>query len=370
MIASSPYWTSTRREHRQGGLPATGAVYDREADLYTRWERSAGRNLWGLGGKYRIIHQGKRNGGPGPDFLGAAIAFPDGRIRRGDVEIHLRREGWRHHRHRWDPRYRQVILHVISAGSLEPVPQEQWRVVPTVPLPGEPASFRPLCQTSPLALSGFRPQADFLRTLALQRWWRRLADWNGRDSQDVLETLARRLGPDHHRLALVNLWLALLPGYDDLFSFLSGVMANLSFGTAGGTRKEMPGRVVFMSALAFTCRQQPRTLAAWSLEDARQLARDLRAGGLPVPTRAFLIEVVGNWLLPLGSAKTGSDRFNEWYRLPLGWSYGRVRRHVERLGLQRPSIFGQQQGLLEWIESLCQPVECDCCPVAGTVSGF
>ncbi len=364
MIASSPCWTSTRPE-----LPATGVVSDREADLYVRWERSAGRNLWGLGGSYRIIHQGKRNGGAGPDFLGAAIVFPDGRMRRGDIEIHLRREGWRHHGHRWDPRYRQVILHVISAGSLEAVTQEQWRVVPTVSLPTEPALSQSPCETIPLALSGFRARADFLHTLAMQRWWRRSADWNDRDSRDVLETLARRLGPDHHRLALVNLWLALLPGEGDLFSFLSGIMTRLPFGISGGIRKELPGRVVLLSALAFACRRQPRALAAWSLEDARQLVRDLRAGGWPTPTRAFLIEMVGNWLLPLGSAKTGSDRFDEWYRLPLGWSYGRVRRHVERLGLQSPSNFGQQQGLLEWIESLCQPAECDCCPVAGIVSG-
>lgn len=370
MIESSPCWTSTRRERRYGGLLAAGAVSDREADLYIHWERSAGRSVWGLRGKYRIVHQGKRNGGPGPDFLGAAIVFPDGRMRRGDVEIHLRREGWLQHKHRWDPRYRQVILHVISAGSLEAVPQEQWRVVPTVMLPGEPASFKPLCETIPLALAGSRAQADFLRTLAMQRWWRRLADWNGRDNRDVLKSLARRLGPDHHRLALANLWLAFLPGEGDLFSFLSGVRARLPFETIGGTRKELPGRVVFLSALAFTCSRQPRALAAWSLEDARQLARDLRAGNWPAPTGAFLIEAAGNWLLPLGSVTTGSDRFDEWYRLPLGWSYGRVRRHVERLGLQRPSNFGQQQGLLEWIESLCQPVECDCCPVAGTVSGL
>ncbi|UCH62352.1 MAG: DUF2851 family protein [Fidelibacterota bacterium] len=370
MIESNPYWTAVRREGQHYGPQIVGAISDREADLHTRWERIAGRNVWGLGGKYQIVHQGKRNGGPGPDFLDAVILFPDGRMRRGDVEIHLRREGWRQHGHQWDPRYRQVILHVISTGSLEAVPQEWWRAVPTLLLPGEPASLQSLCETIPLTLSDFRAQPDFLRTLAMQRWWRRLADWSGRDSQDILKILARRLGPDHHRLALANLWLASLPGEGNLFSFLSNVMACLPVETIGSIRKELPGRVLFLSALAFSYHRQPRTLASWSLDEIQQLARDLQAGSWPTPTRSFLIEVVGNWLLFLGSVKTGSDRFDEWYLLPLGWSYGRVRRHVERLGLQRPSNFGQQQGLLEWIESLCKPVECDCCPVAGAMSGL
>lgn len=370
MIASRPCWTLPRGDPRDSELEGAGTVTDREADLYAQWERSAGRGVWGPGGKYRIIHQGKRNGGPGPDFLGAVMVFPDGRVRRGDVEIHLRREGWRQHRHRWDPRYRQVILHVIAAGSLEGVPQGRWRVIPTVSLPREPLAFQPLCEAIPLALSGFRDQADFLRTLALQRWWRRSAGWNGQDTRDVLDALARRLGPDHHRLALGKWWLTLLPGEENLFYFLSGVIGHLPSGSTGKIRKGLPGRVTFLSALAFIYHHTPGSLWTWSLEEARQLVQDLRERGLPTPTRPFLIEVVGNWLLPLSSAKTGTDRFDEWYRLPLGWSYGRVRRHVERLGLQRPANFGQQQGLLEWIESLCQPAECACCPVAEAAGDF
>ena len=370
MIASRPCWTLPRCEPRLGLLEGAGATSDRELDLYAQWERSAGRSVYGLAGKYRIIHQGKRNGGPGPDFLGAAMVFPDGTVRRGDVEIHLRREGWRQHRHRWDPCYRQVILHVIAAGTLEAVPQERWRVVPTVSLPREPVSFQPLCEAIPRALSGFRAQADFLRTLAMQRWWRRLADLNGRESRNVLDALARRLGPDHHRLALVKLWLAPGPGEEDLFSFVSGMMARLPLEATGRIRKELPGRLVFLSALAHTYNRTPSSLWAWALEEARQLVQQLREGGLPIPTRPFLIESVGNWLLPLSSANTGADRFDEWYRLPLGWTYGRVRRHVERLGLQRPANFGQQQGLLEWIESLCQPAECACCPAAEAAGDF
>ena len=336
-----------------------------EVGLYAQWERSAGRSVRGLEGQYRIVYQGKRNGGPGPDYLGAALAFPDGSLRRGDVEIHLRWDGWRRHRHRWDPRYRQVILHVIAAGPLKAVSQDQWRVVPTVPLPRDPSPVQPLCELVPGALDGFAAQDDFLRSMAAQRWWHRLADWHARSATGALEALARRLGPDHHRLELVRRWMARLPEEADLLAFLADVVSPLPLGSIGPVRRELPGRVVCLSALAFTYHHRPSELWRWSLADVRRLLREVGAGGFSLPTRPFLLEVVGNWLLPLGGVKMEVDRFEEWYHLPLGWTYGRVRRHVERLSLQRPVTFGQQQGLLEWIESLCQPVECAWCPVAG-----
>lgn len=357
-------------ESRSDRLTGAGIISDREAELYVQWERIVGRTLRGLEGRYRILHPGRRNGGPGPDYLGAAIVFPDGSVRRGDVEIHLQGDHWHRHRHQWDQRYRRVILHVIAAGSLKAVPQDQWRVVPTVPLPREPASFQPLCETVPRALAGFQALNDFLHTLATQRWWRRLADWNSRTALAVLDALARRLGPDQHRLELVGLWTAQLPGEKDLYSFLSGIMSHQAFESGGKCRRELPGRVACLSALAFLHHHTPRKLWEWSLEEIQQLVRDLREGGFPVPTGSFLVEVLGNWLLPLSSAAADTDRFEEWYRLPLGWTYSRVSRHVKRLGLRRPATFGQQQGLLEWMETLCQPLECVICPVAEAAGEF
>lgn len=359
--------SSTLRTSEPAG---TGVALEREEDLYAQWERSAGRTVRGLGGRYRIVYQGRRNGGPGPDYLGAALVFPDGILRRGDVEIHLRGGGWDWHGHRWDPRYRQVILHVIATGPLKAVRQEQWRVVPTVPLPREPASSRPLCEVVPQALIDSKTPEDFLHTLATQRWWRRLAEWKGRDTAAVLDALAHRLGTDRHRLNLVRLWETLLPGAKELPFFVSDIADRLDVGDGGRFRRGLPGRLACLSALAFTHHRAPRRLWSWSLAEVQQLVRDLQEAGFPVPTRSFLVEVAGNWLLPFSSVKTDANRFEEWYQLPLGWTYGRVRRHVERLGLRRPASFGQQQGLLEWIETLCQPVECACCPVVGAAGEF
>jgi hypothetical protein len=79
--------------------------------------------------------------------------------------------------------------------------------------------------------------------------------------------------------------------------------------------------------------------------------------------------VVGNWLLPYSEVAGENERLEEWYHLPIGWTYGRVKQHINRLGLQNPANFGEQQGMLEWAESLCQMAECDYCPVVGANGG-
>lgn len=60
----------------------------------------------------RVVSPGWWNRGEGPDFKGAQIEFA-GRLRTGDVEIHLNHEGWRQHGHHMDWRYDEVMLHVV-----------------------------------------------------------------------------------------------------------------------------------------------------------------------------------------------------------------------------------------------------------------
>jgi hypothetical protein len=64
----------------------------------------------------RIMSPGWWNRADGPDFRAAQIEF-DGRLRTGDVEIHLAPAGWRQHGHHLDARYDEVILHVVLDGA-------------------------------------------------------------------------------------------------------------------------------------------------------------------------------------------------------------------------------------------------------------
>ena len=55
----------------------------------------------------------------GPDFRNAEM-FLNGKRLCGDVEIHLNSDDWYHHKHHEDPRYNQVVMHVVLYKSQTP----------------------------------------------------------------------------------------------------------------------------------------------------------------------------------------------------------------------------------------------------------
>lgn len=63
-----------------------------------------------------VIDGGMHNLNAGPDFMNALLLV-DGDIKRGDVEIHINERGWKTHGHQDDPRYENVLLHVVTQQS-------------------------------------------------------------------------------------------------------------------------------------------------------------------------------------------------------------------------------------------------------------
>src|SRR5258706_3172195 len=93
---------------------------ERETELIARWAAGEWREATLLasdGQQYRVVYEGRRGGGAGPDFRDAVLACPDGARLHGDVELYLRAANWRAHGHQRDPRYDDVVLHVVLAGS-------------------------------------------------------------------------------------------------------------------------------------------------------------------------------------------------------------------------------------------------------------
>jgi hypothetical protein len=83
----------------------------------------------------QVVYPGRPWGEGQPDFQGALIAWPDGRIERGDVEIHVGPRDWKQHGHQRDPAYGRVILHVaFSADSSGPTLNVLGERVPTLVL--------------------------------------------------------------------------------------------------------------------------------------------------------------------------------------------------------------------------------------------
>lgn len=81
-----------------------------------------------------VIHLGSWTHGFGPDFRGAIISIDNGPTQHGSIELHLRTRGWIEHRHHLDPRYNDVVLHVV--GQVDPVETRRadGKLVPTVAL--------------------------------------------------------------------------------------------------------------------------------------------------------------------------------------------------------------------------------------------
>ena len=69
------------------------------------------------GARFRVIYPGTANPLAGPDFCNAVVASDDGRVIRGDVELHLRAPDWYNHGHDSDPNYNGVILHVVLVSK-------------------------------------------------------------------------------------------------------------------------------------------------------------------------------------------------------------------------------------------------------------
>jgi hypothetical protein len=82
------------------------------------------------GDDIQIVYRGVWTHGFGPDFSGAMIAFPDGSLRTGSVEIHLAGSGWRAHGHHLDPAYNDVILHVVGVDDGQPTRRADGAHVP------------------------------------------------------------------------------------------------------------------------------------------------------------------------------------------------------------------------------------------------
>jgi len=84
------------------------------------------------GEEIQVLQPGYRNADAGPDFLGARLRL--GEVEwNGAVEIHLRASDWTRHNHQTDPKYDQVILHVVGSHDAD-VARTNGSLIPALAL--------------------------------------------------------------------------------------------------------------------------------------------------------------------------------------------------------------------------------------------
>ena len=118
------------------GIRPRGPADERSVVDYWRSRSWSYESLRTTSGQpFEIVFQGRWAPDSGPDFRDAVIAFPDGRLSTGDVEIHVLASDWYRHGHHNDPAYDSVILHAVYRDDLDlPVVRANGRPVDTVEL--------------------------------------------------------------------------------------------------------------------------------------------------------------------------------------------------------------------------------------------
>ncbi len=72
----------------------------------------------------------------------AVLIFPDGEQRVGDIEFHIRTSDWVTHKHSIDPRYNNVMLHVVLlCDDLHPTTRQDGYAIPVCSLYDLPIVF-------------------------------------------------------------------------------------------------------------------------------------------------------------------------------------------------------------------------------------
>ena len=89
------------------------------------------------GRQVEIVHLGTWTHGLGPDFRNAMICFDGADFQTGSVELHLRSRGWTEHGHHLDPRYNDVILHVVTHDAPGETRRQDGKLVPVMVLGAE-----------------------------------------------------------------------------------------------------------------------------------------------------------------------------------------------------------------------------------------
>ncbi|MEE9166761.1 MAG: DUF2851 family protein [Candidatus Neomarinimicrobiota bacterium] len=362
-----------------------------------------------------LFEQGHRNVHDGPDFLNAQFLL-DGKTLKGDIEFHVRERDWFSHHHDRDPRYNNVVLHIVVKPGSKRTVTRSGKSVTLVPVrPGNVFSRQEkFCQLT--GECDEEKSTRKLRRLAKIRWMRKVSRIRNsiRETGDAREAFYvesfRSLGLKGNENAFERLSrsvplstflnlaepgevLAVLLGTSGLLDFAP---TDKDFGNGDYRRlwRSLSRTLLVKEVIASDDWRRKgirpnafpeRRLGwgarlAWSLVSGWEPWRDKaeetlsrldtvldeKSGG-----KGWQGEWLGNVIIPFREAwdefskgRGNSKRYEIWFGLDLGYTYGRLSRQFSpHLRQRQLTSFGVQQGLLALSERYCEMDLCGACPL-------
>jgi len=134
-----------KQEGRDTSVPTVAeASLPHEDVVVQRWSSLMPGTMLPLmhGGMCHLVFGGRPGGPVGPDVRDAVLLFAQGEQCVGDIEFHVRASDWVAHKHNTDPRYNNVMLHVVLlCDDLDPTMRQDGYSVPVCSLYDFPIVF-------------------------------------------------------------------------------------------------------------------------------------------------------------------------------------------------------------------------------------
>lgn len=363
------------REH-----PRFGSIDERE--VARRWWKLPLHSLLPVstGETYELLYAGRPGGSMGPDVHDAVLhVIGTEQQLIGDVEFHTTASEWQQHQHDSDPRYNQVILHIVLICNAScPTQRQDGMIIPVCSL-YDVATL----PTLPLPTSTSWPCQQRILHLSEQERNKLLHDAGMARFEQKAELFLEQLHTDHYEQCLfVALAESLAYGRDRAF------FRATAFTLLGQTTviPEPLGRAYAPSPLDAQRLRVLRTLSQsvphlWSALYTRFFADTLSAT-LDLLREFFVIRglslartdiVLCNVVLPYALAMAWlkqdallAERARELYGIHPGLSSNTITRMMtQQLGLaHEPHGSCQQQGLHYIYQQTCREKRCMLC-IAG-----
>lgn len=391
--------------------------YAKESNLVRWWRtlKQGGQLSTSDGRTVYLLEHGLPNIHDGPDISGVSLLIGS-RLIRGDVEFHIHESDWFYHHHHEDPRYDDVILHVVAKCGNRRAVTSSGKQIDLVEISSDCFGFKReamLCQLT--RRCDETTILRFLQPLARIRWIRKVSRVRAtiRETKDVQEAFYiqsfRSLGLKGNEQLFESLaksipftLLSKLRNLDEILAMFLGAAGFLNSGFK--IDAELSHYHHLWNDLSHQFKlEKTFPPKAWKRRGIRPKAfpeRRMRLGAGIVwallegwqpwersleetlvdlnhifthtlPKKGWCIEWLGNVILPFQEAwdefclSGGSDeRFLQWFILDLGYSYGQFSQQFSPyLKPKHLSNFGIQQGLLALLERYCELDLCRLCPL-------